>query len=230
MPFWARFVICAGQLTAIRDEGRALPAAKDELDKLIADYRSRAADLLAYRAKADAKASALDADAEIAKVRSGAMQFLPGDVTKIGVETMKKRATERLTFCQLTRDWYEVQNGIRTATPAAEQQKLTKQHDEAMRKIAAEAPKPPSAMPPAIKPSVVQPTTRTAAAPSQPPVPPRKSSCRTPARPSAASTCATSASDCPPREGQSLSRRSSLATSVCVRCGPRSPSASRAWS
>ena len=174
MPFWARFVICAGQLTAIRDEGRALPAAKDELDKLIADYRSRAADLLTYRAKADAKASALDADAEIAKVRTGAMQFLPGDVTKIGVETMKKRATERLTFCQLTRDWYEVQNGIRTATPAAEQQKLTKQHDEAMRKTAAEAPKPPSAMPPAIKPSVVQPTTRTAAAPSQPPVPTAK--------------------------------------------------------
>ena len=174
VPFWARFVICAGQLTAIRDEGRALPAPKDELDKLIADYRSRAADLLTYRAKADAKASALDADAEITKVRSGAMQFLPGDVTKIGVETMKKRATERLTFCQLTRDWYEVQNGIRTATPAAEQQKLTRQHDEAMRKTAAEAPKPPSAMPPAIKPSVVQPTTRTAAAPSQPPVPTAK--------------------------------------------------------
>ena len=53
VPFWARFVICAGQLTAIRDEGRALPASKDELDKLIADYRARAADLLAYRAKAD---------------------------------------------------------------------------------------------------------------------------------------------------------------------------------
>ena len=174
VPFWARFVICAGQLTAIRDEGRALPAAKDELDKLIVDYRARAADLLSYRAKADPKASTLDADAEIAKVRTGAMQFLPGDVTKIGVETMKKRATERLTFCRLTRDWYEVQNGIRTATPAAEQQKLTKQHDEAMRQIAANAPKPPAVMPPALKPSVVQPTTRTAAAPAQPPIPTAK--------------------------------------------------------
>jgi hypothetical protein len=163
VPFWARFVICAGQLTAIRDEGRALPAAKDELDRLIADYRSRAADLLAYRAKADQKASALDADAEIAKVRSGAMQFLPGDVTKIGIDTMKKRATERLTFCQLTRDWYEVQNGLRTAAAPAEQQKLQQVHDEAMKKIAAEAPKPPKVpqfgpMPPAIKPSVVQPS------------------------------------------------------------------------
>jgi hypothetical protein len=58
-----------------------------------------------------------------------------------------------------------------------EQQKLTKQHDEAMRKIAAEAPKPPVAplpMPPAIKPSVVQPTTRTVAAPAQPPIPAAK--------------------------------------------------------
>jgi len=172
VPFWARFVICAGQLTAIRDEGRALPASKDELDKLIADYRSRAADLLTYRAKADPKASALDADAEIAKVRSGAMQFLPGDVTKIGVETMKKRATERLTFCQLTRDWYEVQNGQRQATAPADQQKFAKQEaEERARDKAASAPAP---MPPAIKPSVVQPTTRTAAAPAQPPVPTAK--------------------------------------------------------
>jgi hypothetical protein len=174
VPFWARFVICAGQLTAIRDEGRAMPAPKDELDKLIADYRARAADLLAYRAKADPKASALDADAEIAKVRDGAMRFLPEDVTKIGVATMKKRTSERLTFCQLTRDWYEVQNGQRQAAAPAEQQKLQQVHDEAMRKIAAAAPKPPKVpqfgpMPPAIKPSVIQPS---AAAPA--PLPAQK--------------------------------------------------------
>ncbi|MGB9369732.1 MAG: hypothetical protein WCE79_27375, partial [Xanthobacteraceae bacterium] len=173
VPFWARFVICAGQLTAIRDEGRALPAPKDELDRLIADYRGRAADLLTYRAKADPKASALDADAEIAKVRTGAMQFLPGDVTKIGVETMKKRVTERLTFCQLTRDWYEVQNGQRQAAAPAEQQKLQQVHDEAMKKIAAEAPKPPKVpqfgpMPPAIKPSVVHPIAAAPVAPRGP--------------------------------------------------------------
>jgi hypothetical protein len=168
VPFWARFLICAGQLTAARDEGRALPVPQADLDRLIADYRARAAELLAYRQKADAKAPATDADAEIAKIRPGAMEFLPGDVTKLGVETMKKRAGERLAFCQLTRDWYEVQNGIRTATPAADQQKLTAVHDQAMRKIAAEAPKPPTVpqfgpMPPALKPSTVQPVARTAA-------------------------------------------------------------------
>ncbi len=171
VPFWARFLICAGQLTAARDEGRALPVPQADLDKLIADYRGRAAELVAYRLKVDAKAPATNVDAEIAKIRSGAMQFLPADTTKLGVETMKKRHGERLAFCQLTRDWYEVQSGMRTATPAAEQQKLTKQHDEAMRKIAASAPKPPAAVPPAIKPSVVQPI---AAAPAQPPPPTAK--------------------------------------------------------
>src|SRR5690242_2001559 len=108
VPFWARFLICAGQLTAARDEGRALPVPKADLDKLITDYRARAAELIAYRRAADAKAPATDVDAEIAKIRMGAMEFLPGDVTKLGVETMKKRAGERVAFCQLTRDWYEV--------------------------------------------------------------------------------------------------------------------------
>jgi hypothetical protein len=157
-------------LTAARDEGRALPVPQADLDKRIADYRGRAAELLAYRQKTDTKAPATDVDAEIAKVRSGAMQFLPADTTKLGVEHMKKLHSQRLAFCQLTRDWYEVQNGLRTATPAAEQQKLTRQHDEAMRQIAANAPKPPVAqtpMPPALKPSVVQPIAR-APAPSGP--------------------------------------------------------------
>ena len=143
VPFWARFLICAGQLTAARDEGRALPVPKDEIEKLIADYRARAADLIAYRQKADAKASPMDVDAEIAKVRSGAMQFLPADTTKLGVEHMKKLHGNRVTFCQLTRDWYEVQNGQKTATPLALQEKLAKEHEEAMRKIAAESAKPP---------------------------------------------------------------------------------------
>jgi len=177
-PFWARFLVCAGQLTAARDEGRALPAPKDTLDKLIAEYRALAAELIAYRRTTDAKAPATDADAEIVKIRGGAMEFLPGDVTKLGVETMKKRAGERLAFCQLTRDWYDVQNGLRQAASAGDQQKLQKVHDEAMRKIAAEAPKPPKVpqfgpMPPALKPSTVQPIARTAApAPSGPAVQP----------------------------------------------------------
>jgi len=180
-PFWVRFLICAGQLTAIRDEGRALPASKDEIDKLITGYRGRAADLLAHRAKADPKASALDADTEIARIRTGAMEFLPGDVTKIGVDTMKKRAAERLAFCQLTRDWYDVQNGTRVAAAPAEQQKLQQVHDEAMKKIAAEAPKPPKVpdlrpMPPALKPKVVQPEARVAAprGPEAEPLPAQK--------------------------------------------------------
>lgn len=173
VPFWARFLICAGQLTAARDEGRALPVPQAELDKLIADYRGRAAELVAYRQKTDAKAPATDVDAEIAKIRSGAMQFLPADTTKLGVEHMKTLHGQRVAFCQLTRDWYEVQNGIRTATSAAEQQKLARQHDEAMRQIAANAPKPPAVpalgpMPPAIKPSTVQPIAR---APAADPVP-----------------------------------------------------------
>ena len=160
VPFWARFLICAGQLTAARDEGRALPVPKDALDKLIADYRGRAAELVAYRKKTDAKAPATDVDAEITKIRSGVMQFLPADTTKLGVEHMKKLHGQRVAFCQLARDWYEVQNGIRTATPVAEQQKLTKQHDEAMRQVAA---KPP--MPPVLRPTTVQPIARAAAAP-----------------------------------------------------------------
>ena len=169
VPFWARFLICAGQLTAARDEGRALPVPRDALDKLIADYRGRAAELVAYRQKADAKAPATDIDAEITKIRSGAMQFLPADTTKLGVEHMKKLHGQRVAFCQLTRDWYEVQNGIRTATAPAEQQKLTRQHDEAMRQIAANSAKPP--MPPVLRPSTVQPIARAAA---QPPVPAAK--------------------------------------------------------
>jgi len=172
VPFWARFVICAGHLTAIRDEGRALPIPKDGFEKLIADSRARAAELIAYRQKADAKAPALDADAEIAKVRAGAMQFLPADTTKLGVDHMKKLHGNRVTFCQLTRDWYEVQNGQRQATAPADQQKFARQEaEQRARDKAASAPAP---MPPAIKPSVVQPTVRTAAAPAQPPVPTAK--------------------------------------------------------
>jgi hypothetical protein len=90
------------------------------------------------------------------------MEFLPGDVTKLGIETMKKRHAERIAFCQLTRDWYEVQNGLRQAASATDQQKLTAVHDQAMKKIAAEAPKPP--MPPAISPRTIAPALKPATA------------------------------------------------------------------
>jgi hypothetical protein len=169
-PFPARFMVCAGQLTAARDEGRALPVAKEELDRLIGEYRKLAATLQAHRAKADTKAGAIDTDAEIAKVRLGAMQFLPGDTTRLGVDRMKKLHGERLAFCQLTRDWYEVQNGLRIAASPADQQKFAKQ--EAEQRVRDKATSAPAPMPPAIKPSVVQPTMRTAAAPSAPAQPP----------------------------------------------------------
>jgi hypothetical protein len=164
-PFWARFIVCAGQLTAARDEGRALPATRADLEKLIADYRGRAAELQAYRQKADAKVPALDIDAEIAKVRSGAMSYLPADTTRLGVEKMKALHGQRLAFCQLTRDWYEVQNGLRAPTAAADQVVIARATKEAERQTVANAPKPPKPpaigpMRPALKPSTVQPVAR----------------------------------------------------------------------
>ena len=54
IPFPIRFGICVVQLTAIRDEGRALPAARADLDKVIADYRTLAIELKAYSAKISA--------------------------------------------------------------------------------------------------------------------------------------------------------------------------------
>ena len=77
-------------------------------------------------------------------MRSGAMQFLPADTTKLGVEHMKKLHGQRLAFCQLTRDWYEVQNGIRTATlarRAAEAHQAARRRDAADRR-GAEAAEP----------------------------------------------------------------------------------------
>ena len=227
VPFWARFLICAGQLTAARDEGRALPIPKDGIEKLIADYRGRAVELAAYRRTADAKAPALEVDAEIAKVRAGAMQFLPADTTKLGVEHMKKLHGNRLAFCQLTRDWYEVQNGLRTATAPADQQKFAKQ--EAEQRARDKAASAPRRCRPRSNPLWCSRRCARRARPRSRRSRPRRSSCPTLARPSAGSTCATSASGWRRREGPWLSRRLFPATSVCARSGPRSPNASRAW-
>src|SRR5258708_32309325 len=54
IPFSIRFGICVVQLTAIRDEGRALPAPRADLDKVIADYRALAVALKAYSAQISA--------------------------------------------------------------------------------------------------------------------------------------------------------------------------------
>ena len=50
VPFWARFTSCAGQLTAIRDEGRDMPLPRADLDKLIGEYRERAIEVQACSA------------------------------------------------------------------------------------------------------------------------------------------------------------------------------------
>ena len=181
VPFWARFVVCAGQLTAARDEGRALPTARADIDRLIADYRGRAVELLAHRAKVDAKAKPLEADTEIAKVRAGAMEFLPGDTTRIGTDRMKMRHGERLAFCHLTRDWYEVQNGLRPPASPADQQKFAAIEAAERAKERAQRPAltsvvpplrpasaPPSSQPPVLAPKPVQPI---AAAPAPTPAP-----------------------------------------------------------
>lgn len=184
VPFWARFVICSGQLTAARDEGRALPIPKEEIDRLIGDYRARAADLAAYRQKTDAMAKPLDVDAEIAKVRSGAMSYLPADTTRLGVDRMKVLHGNRLAFCQLSRDWYEVQNGLRAPASAADQEKFAKLEAEERAREKAQRPAltsvvpplksaaaQPSSQPPVLAPKPVQPV---AAAPAAPPPPAAK--------------------------------------------------------
>ena len=226
VPFWARFLICAGQLTAARDEGRALPVPKDEIEKLIADYRARAADLIAYRQKADAKAAPLDADAEIAKVRSGAMQFLPADTTKLGVDHMKKLHGNRVTFCQLTRDWYEVQNGLRTAAAPAEQQKL--QQGARARRCRRSPPRPQSRRQRSrrCRPrSSHRWCSRSRVRRRSRRCRPRRSSCRTPASPPGASTNATA------RSGSATAPRPPCTRSLrCARSGRRLPNAPDAWS
>jgi len=140
-------------------------------DPRLDPYRGRAAELVAYRQKTDAKAPATDVDAEIVKIRSGAMQFLPADTTKLGVEQMKKLHGQRVAFCQLTRDWYEVQNGIRTATSPEDQKKFGQLEaaERAKEKAAAAAIAP---KPPILSPTTVQPIAPTA--PPQPPVPTAK--------------------------------------------------------
>src|SRR5258708_37780786 len=54
IPFSIRFSICVVQLTAIREDGRALPAPRADLDTAIADYRVMAIELKAYAAKISA--------------------------------------------------------------------------------------------------------------------------------------------------------------------------------
>jgi hypothetical protein len=158
-PFPIRFGICVVQLTAIRDEGRALPAPRAELDKVIAEYRRLAIELKAYSAKLGAAEAQKAVDDELAKAAPDTLKFAREDTTALGVTIRTARNTDRLLACQLTRDWYAAQNGLAAPVAAAEQAKVAVLNEQQRAAEKAAAPKPPELpYPPAIKPSMVKPT------------------------------------------------------------------------
>jgi hypothetical protein len=156
IPFSIRFGICVVQLTAIRDEGRALSAPRADLDKAIADYRALAIELKAYSAKISAADAQKAVDAELAKAAPDTLKFVREDTTALGATIRTARNTDRLLACQLTRDWYAAQNGLAAPIAAAEQAKVAVLNEQQRAAEKAAAPKPPELpYPPAIKPSVV---------------------------------------------------------------------------
>jgi hypothetical protein len=164
IPFSIRFGICVVQLTAIRDEGRALPAPRADLDKAIADYRALAIELKAYSAKIGAAEAQKAVDDELAKAAPDTLKFVREDTTALGVTIRTARNTDRLLACQLTKDWYAAQNGLAAPVAAAEQAKVAVLNEQQRAAEKAAAPKPPELpYPPAISPSVVKPKAVTAA-------------------------------------------------------------------
>jgi hypothetical protein len=164
IPFQVRFGICVVQLTAIRDEGRALPAPRAELDKAIADYRALAIELKAYSAKISAVEAQKAVDAELEKAAPDTLKFAREDTTALGVTIRTARNTDRFLACQLTRDWYAAQNGLAAPVAEAEQAKVAVLNEQQRAAEKAAAPKPPELpYPPAISPSVVKPKAVTAA-------------------------------------------------------------------
>ena len=171
IPFSIRFGICVLQLTAIRDEGRALPASRADLDRAIADYRALAGELKAYSAKISAADAQKAVDAELDKAAPDTLKFVREDTTALGVTVRKARNTDRLLACQLTRDWYAAQNGLAAPVAAAEQAKVAVLNEAQRAAEKAAAPKPPELpYPPAISPTVVKPRA-VATAPAEPAIP-----------------------------------------------------------
>jgi hypothetical protein len=171
IPFPIRFGICVVQLTAIRDEGRALPAPRADLDKVIADYRALAIELKAYSAKISAAEAQKAVDAELEKAAPDTLKFAREDTAALGVTIRTARNTDRLLACRLTRDWYAAQNGLAAPVAAAEQAKVAALNEQQRAAEKAAAPKPPELpYPPAIKPSVVKPSV-VATAPAAPAIP-----------------------------------------------------------
>jgi hypothetical protein len=171
IPFSIRFGICVVQLTAIRDEGRALPAARPDLDKAIADYRTLAIELKAYSAKISAAEAQKAVDTELEKAAPDTLKFVREDTTALGVTIRTARNNDRLLSCKLTKDWYAAQNGLAAPVAAAEQAKVAVLNEQQRAAEKAAAPKPPELpYPPAISPSVVKPKAVTAA-PAAPAIP-----------------------------------------------------------
>jgi hypothetical protein len=171
VPFSIRFGICVVQLTAIRDEGRALPVPRADLDKAIADYRTLAIELKAYSAKISAADAQKTMDAELEKAAPETLKFVREDTTALGPAIRTARNTDRLLACQLTRDWYAAQNGLAAPVAAVEQAKVAVLNEAQRAAEKAAAPKPPELpYPPAISPSVVRPKA-VAAAPAAPAIP-----------------------------------------------------------
>jgi hypothetical protein len=172
IPFPIRFGICVVQLTAIREEGRALPAPRAELDKAIADYRALAIELKAYSAKIGATEAQKTVDAELEKAAPDTLKFAREDTTALGVTIRAARNTDRLLACQLTKDWYAAQNGLAAPVAAAEQAKVAVLNEQQRAAEKAAAPKPPELpYPPAIKPSVVKPSVVAPTAPAAAAIP-----------------------------------------------------------
>jgi hypothetical protein len=171
IPFPIRFGICVVQLTAIRDEGRAMPVPRAELDKVIADYRKLAIELKAYSAKISAAEAQKAVDTELEKAAPDTLKFAREDTTALGATIRTARNTDRLLACQLTKDWYAAQNGLAAPVAAAEQTKVAVLNEQQRAAEKAAAPKPPELpYPPAIKPSVVKPSV-VATAPAAPAAP-----------------------------------------------------------
>src|SRR4029079_9874518 len=95
VPFPVRFGICVVQLTAIRDEGRALPVSREDLDKAIADYRKLAIELKAYSAKISADEAQKTVDADLAKAAPDTLKFVKDDTTALGVTVRTACNTDR---------------------------------------------------------------------------------------------------------------------------------------
>ncbi len=171
IPFPIRFGICVVQLTAIRDEGRALPVPRADLDKAIADYRTLAIELKAYSAKMNAAEAQKAVDAELEKAAPDTLKFAREDTTALGVTIRTARNTDRWLACKLTRDWYAAQNGLSAPVAADEQAKVAVLNEQQRAAEKAAAPKPPELpYPPAIYPKVIKPTV-VATAPAAPAIP-----------------------------------------------------------